>query len=97
MVKTEKMREVLHNIRNETNHFSAQYLNGAAVTTPEKFLAAKEAEFCNKHYVAAVSIDQGRIFNTFHDWLKEYDSEDGLFTIEDMCKVYKLAVLASSR
>jgi hypothetical protein len=97
MVKTAKEREILHRTRKEANHFSAKYLNGAAVTTPEKFLAAKETEFCNKHYIAAVSIGQGQIFNTFHDWLNEYYSEDGLFTIEDMCEAYKLALLASSR
>lgn len=76
--------------RKAAKAFSADFLQGALIASPEDFLEAKEAEFCIKHNVASVSVNQGLI-NEFYQALKDYEEEDGLVSVDDLLAAWKRA------
>lgn len=71
--------------------FSAEYLDGKKVATPEAFIVAKEAEYCVKHGVADVTL--GSVTNAFNGILDEgllyTPKEDGMYTVMDLIHAWK--------
>lgn len=70
--------------------FSKTLLGGALIAVPEDFIKAKEAELCIEHHCSSVSINTS-LTNSFNDLLKNYETENGLYSVETMLEVWKQA------
>ena len=70
--------------------FSNTLLSGALIAAPEDFIKAKEAELCIEHHCSSVSINTS-LTNSFYDLLKDFETENGLYSVEAMFEIWTQA------